>query len=336
MSSRTTKPKAQTKRAVSPKSGAVTAPAVPPPALASVPVYPDGTVGLCLGLQVGADGEVGKITAITAHGVMFEDENDGTARAPARMRPEARRPGRHRQRGRRHKTMSGDKVWIRKRTLKDGTTTYHLRWIDPVVGKWRNVCVGSDEAQAKDEAVILHHELQNGTHQDAKGISWERFVDLHVASIAGDAHRRIAKRTLKEFGDLYQVQPRRIRRQMLKAFVVKPRRVPINPDLVDVLLRVQVQTQKDPGPFTSWPYDHVEGMMTKTVKKAGVEAVTLHSLRDTYVTRLIRENVELTAVARLAGHASIATTLKYYNAVHKAADLRAGVAKLQKRTTAAG
>lgn len=42
-------------------------------------------------------------------------------------------------------------------------------------------------------------------------------------------------------------------------------------------------------------------------------AIQMHDLRRTFVTRLIRANVPLPTVQKLAGHRDIKTTLKFYN-----------------------
>ena len=340
------------------------------------------------------------------------------------------------------------KVWIRKRVLKNGETAYHLRWIDLLTGKWRNRKTSAKTLDdAKVEAKVLQKEIDRGAHQDVRTVSWRQFSALVVGSIAGKEHRRITERVLGDFGKLYNVSPKRVKRVMLKAYVTKlrergnsaatvnkamrymrlafnegvedgyvakhpmtkwkwepeeepmpreitdaeetaildkaeelygarfrafiltalnsggrceellglpwdqidlepieaaevrfihtkskkPRRVPINPEDVDVLRRIHVQAQQDAGPFVLWDYGQVSRMFERTADKAGVENVTLHDCRRTYVTRLIRAEVELTAVKRLAGHSSVTTTLKYYNAVHKNSDLRAAVAKLRKK-----
>ena len=293
---------------------------------------------------------------------------------------------------------------------------------------------------------MLEARLSEGTYREVRQATWEDFAAAHVASIAGDSNRSIAKNTLREFGQLYNVQPRQVTHVMLKAYVAslrkrgnsaatinkkfrylrsafnegvedgylaknpmgkrwkwepeqevyprevtpaeeakmlasaeelfgfrmrsliyvdlncggrcgeilglrwknidlepideaevtfpktkgrKPRRVPVNPEVVTVLQRLKAQTLQDGGPFRSWSYDQVQGMFERVLKHAGVTGVTLHDLRRTYATRLIRRGVELSAVQRLCGHSAIQTTLKYYNAVHKDSDLRAAVAKLR-------
>ena len=97
-----------------------------------------------------------------------------------------------------------------------------------------------------------------------------------------------------------------------------------------MLRRVKLQTMQDGGPFVglnrSW-----QRRWDKLLKVSEVDHVTLHDLRRTYITRLIRAGVPLPTVQKLAGHVSITTTLKYYNAVNRE-DLRAGVKLLNKKT----
>lgn len=63
--------------------------------------------------------------------------------------------------------------------------------------------------------------------------------------------------------------------------------------------------------------------------KAEVKHITPHDLRRTFVTRLVRAEVSLPTVQKLAGHSTIQTTLSYYNQVN-ADDLLRGMEKLWK------
>ena len=107
----------------------------------------------------------------------------------------------------------------------------------------------------------------------------------------------------------------------------RDRIVPITPELVETLRKVEIQTLKDGGPFCGlddgfyWRWERLR-------KKAGCPDLCLHDLRRTYITRLIRAGVPLPTVQKLAGHSDIKTTLKYYNQVNDA-DLRAAVDKLR-------
>ena len=112
----------------------------------------------------------------------------------------------------------------------------------------------------------------------------------------------------------------------------KARRIPLAdcPELVDMLRRLYLQTQQDGGPFVLLNDQiGISRMWLKICKAAGVTGLTLHDLRRTFVTRLIRSGVSLPTVQKLAGHSSINTTLRFYNAVDDT-DLIEGMAKMRK------
>ncbi len=52
------------------------------------------------------------------------------------------------------------------------------------------------------------------------------------------------------------------------------------------------------------------------VKRSGLAHFTLHDLRRTFCSALANANVQEALVQKLAGHASMATTLKYYTKVN--------------------
>ncbi len=108
----------------------------------------------------------------------------------------------------------------------------------------------------------------------------------------------------------------------------RDRYVPINPDVVDVLRQVRMQTAFGAGPFADLePRFYQE--WARIVAEAAVDHITFHDLRSAYITRLILAGVSLPVVQRLAGHADIKTTIKYYTWVNDS-DLRAGVSKLKR------
>jgi len=57
--------------------------------------------------------------------------------------------------------------------------------------------------------------------------------------------------------------------------------------------------------------DYYTENFAKILKKAGIADGNLHTLRHTFVSRLVMAGVDLTTVKELAGHASIATTMRY-------------------------
>ena len=97
--------------------------------------------------------------------------------------------------------------------------------------------------------------------------------------------------------------------------------------LVDVLRRLQDQTLIAGGPFIGM-HNNLTRKWYRIIRKTGIKSLTIHDLRRTYITRLIRAKAELSTVQKLAGHASVQTTLKYYNQVSDD-DMRAAVAKLR-------
>lgn len=106
----------------------------------------------------------------------------------------------------------------------------------------------------------------------------------------------------------------------------RDRLIPLPGHVVDTLRRLQVQTLKEGGPFKSLR-DNLGRRWRRVCKQARVAGVSIHDLRRTYCTRLIRAGVPLPTVQRLAGHRDIKTTMRYYTWVNDD-DLRQGVAKL--------
>ena len=107
----------------------------------------------------------------------------------------------------------------------------------------------------------------------------------------------------------------------------RDRIVPVNPDVVDVLRKLQAMTLKDGGPFVGLRKGF-QYRWNRIRELSGVTDVTLHAWRRSYVTRLLRAGVPLEVVAKLAGHKRIETTVRHYAWIGDA-DLRAGVAKLR-------
>lgn len=65
------------------------------------------------------------------------------------------------------------------------------------------------------------------------------------------------------------------------------------------------------------------------IEDAGIPAITVHDMRRTGISRALLGNMPCTLVQRLAGHKSIATTMRHYAEVSKR-DLRDAVAKYRK------
>ena len=109
----------------------------------------------------------------------------------------------------------------------------------------------------------------------------------------------------------------------------RDRVIPISGDLADVLRKLKAKTLREGGPFVGmlhtvrWAWDRI-------VRGSGVPHITVHDLRRTFCTKLVRAGVPLPTVQKLLGHATIATTLTYYNLVDDS-DMRAGIAKLNSK-----
>ena len=110
--------------------------------------------------------------------------------------------------------------------------------------------------------------------------------------------------------------------------------IPIHAETVAVLQRLKAQTLQAGGPFIGM-HNNLERKWERIKKAGDVDlAIKMHDLRRTFVTRLIRANVPLPTVQKLAGHKDIKTTLKFYNWVSMD-DRREAVEKLR-RNVAAG
>ncbi|MDW5286714.1 tyrosine-type recombinase/integrase [Alteromonas macleodii] len=55
----------------------------------------------------------------------------------------------------------------------------------------------------------------------------------------------------------------------------------------------------------------VYSLIRKSLSAIGIEGVSPHDLRRTFITRLLEQNVDLNTVRQMAGHADISTTIMY-------------------------
>ena len=73
-----------------------------------------------------------------------------------------------------------------------------------------------------------------------------------------------------------------------------------------------VFTQLDGEPLDPRNFTHA---FTRLVERAGVPRITLHGLRHTHLTNLLREGIHQKIACERAGHTSIATTMDFYSHV---------------------
>ncbi|WP_084505039.1 tyrosine-type recombinase/integrase [Acetobacterium malicum] len=102
----------------------------------------------------------------------------------------------------------------------------------------------------------------------------------------------------------------------------KYREVPLKPEVAEII-KTYLETDRKENPYATSGYLLVtqrSGKMdtdtvNKALKKLGkILNMTIfpHKFRHTFCTRLLKKGVDLTTVAKLAGHANIQTTASYY------------------------
>jgi integrase len=108
----------------------------------------------------------------------------------------------------------------------------------------------------------------------------------------------------------------------------KPRSVPINSELREILNSLPVRGRfvfdngNDKPLFCP---DYYSEQFRKILKKTGIKDGSLHTLRHTFVSRLVMAGADLTTVKELAGHADLKTTMRY---VHLSPDHKAKTVEL--------
>jgi integrase len=94
----------------------------------------------------------------------------------------------------------------------------------------------------------------------------------------------------------------------------KPRSVPINTELEEILNNLPVHGGFIFDDGRGSPFhcpDYYTKEFTKILGRAGIKNGNLHTLRHTFVSRLVMAGADLTTVKELAGHANISTTMRY-------------------------
>ena len=103
---------------------------------------------------------------------------------------------------------------------------------------------------------------------------------------------------------------------------------PLNTEASAKLRRLQASTLKDGGPFVGLGAPStVSERFRDIVNAANIERCTVHTLRRTFCTDLARLGVNQLVCQKLAGHASSATTAKFYQHIDDGTK-RDAVAKL--------
>jgi len=97
--------------------------------------------------------------------------------------------------------------------------------------------VGTDRKRAEREAALLEQQLAEGTYTDLRRVLWADFVEEHVHMIPGAKHATEVKRTLDEFGEMFNVEPRRITFAMIESYVEAIRAKGNTPATVNKKLR---------------------------------------------------------------------------------------------------
>lgn len=102
----------------------------------------------------------------------------------------------------------------------------------------------------------------------------------------------------------------------------KYREVPLKPEAAETI-KEYLETERKDSPFATSEYllvtqrsgkmdtDTVNKLLKKQGKALGL-ILFPHKFRHTFCTRLLKKGVDLTTVAKLAGHANIQTTASYY------------------------
>lgn len=102
----------------------------------------------------------------------------------------------------------------------------------------------------------------------------------------------------------------------------KYREIPLKPEVVETIKAYLIQRRKNKhhqseylllGQRGALGRDAINNMLTKLTEKGGFsQRLKPHTFRHTFCTRLVGKGVPLTTVSKLAGHAHIETTAKFY------------------------
>lgn len=98
----------------------------------------------------------------------------------------------------------------------------------------------------------------------------------------------------------------------------KTRYLPMNESLEGVLRHMPPFVGKDGSspfvfvnPDTGFPYRDISHSFKRVCRRAGLDDVTLHTLRHTFASRLAQADVQPTVIQQLLGHGSLQVTMRY-------------------------
>ncbi len=90
------------------------------------------------------------------------------------------------------------------------------------------------------------------------------------------------------------------------------REIPIGEDLIKILKSLPKTSQYVFVNTNGKKYGyHLTERVKRLARRIGIEGLTLHTLRHTFISHLVMNGVDLVAVKELAGHSDIKTTLRY-------------------------
>jgi len=110
--------------------------------------------------------------------------------------------------------------------------------------------------------------------------------------------------------------------QLLRTKSGKPRPVPMNSVVKEVLLEMRERTGDSENVFsnprTGKPLGDIKNAFRSALREAGIEGLRFHDIRHTAGTRMADAGVPITAVADILGHADVRTTMRYAHATDEA------------------
>ena len=141
-------------------------------------------------------------------------------------------------------------------------------------------------------------------------------------------------------GELFKMKPERVdfARNLINVTETKSgkdRKVPMNEVACDLLRRLVAKARANDwkyiftNPKTMTRYQTIKTAWVSVCKLAKIKNLRFHDLRHTFGTRAADEDVPLTAIAKVMGHASTQTTEKYAHATDEGT--RRVVEALQKK-----